>query len=74
MQANQARDYVESARLFEASEIHPKRISVESPGAKFVAEFSELFELDSGQHTLLASIIDGSACHSQRDKSRNNMI
>ena len=71
-QVNQGRDYMESARSFEPVEIHPKRVLVESPGAKFVAEFSEIFELDIGQHALLASIIDQSVCHNQRDKCRNN--
>ena len=74
MQVNQVRDYVESVRSFEAPEVQPKRISVESPGTKFVAEFSELFELDSGQHALLASIIDRSAFHKQRNRSRNSNI
>ena len=65
-QANQGRDYSESVRSCEAVEIQPKRSSGESPGAKFVAEFSELFELDSGQHALLASIMDRNLCHNPR--------
>jgi hypothetical protein len=33
---------------------------IASPGTQFVAEFSKIFELESGQHTLLASILDQS--------------
>jgi hypothetical protein len=51
----------EPARSPEATDIRSrKHISIGSPGAIFVAEFSELFELDSGQHILLASIMDQS--------------
>lgn len=70
--ANQVRDYGDPVRSFDAVEMKPKRVSVESPGTTFVAEFSELFELDSGQHALLASIMDRSVLHNQRDMSRNN--
>lgn len=68
--ANQSRDYGEPVRSFDDVEVKHKRVSLESPGATFVAEFSELFELDSGQHALLASIMDRTALHNQRDRSR----
>lgn len=46
------------AYLRSAEPMGPASAPVRSAGAQFVAEFSELIELDSGQHELLASIMD----------------
>jgi hypothetical protein len=72
--ANQVRDYAEPVRSFEPVEMKPKRVSEASPGATFVAEFSELFELDSGQHALLASIMDRNTIHNQIDRFGKNEV
>lgn len=50
----------------DSKKVHPRseepmgsaKAPARSAGAQFVAEFSELIELDSGQHELLASIMD----------------
>jgi hypothetical protein len=65
---NRERAKGEPVRSPEATDIRSRRhLSIGSPGAKFVAEFSELFELDSGQHALLASIMDRSLSRHQGD-------
>ena len=63
-----------SVRSSEAADMGPRRTSFGSPGAKFVAEFSELIELDRGQHELLASIMDQSLSRNQRNRSRHENL
>lgn len=69
---NRERVKTEPVRSPEATDIRSrKHFSMGSPGAKFVAEFSELFELDSGQHALLASIMDRSLSRNQSDQYKS---
>jgi hypothetical protein len=62
---NLAYDLCDLPQSLEPNKVPPALVSQESPGAKFVAEFSELIELETGQHALLASILDRNLYHRQ---------